>query len=37
MDTRVRLFAIRLLEAVRKDPGYARTLGIEARMTTRIV
>lgn len=37
MDTRARLLAIRLLEAIRKDPGYARTLGIEARMTKRIV
>lgn len=32
MDARARILAIRLMETVRKDPEYARSLGIEAAL-----
>ena len=35
MDTRERILMIRLEEVIRKDPVYARALGIEAGMKKR--
>lgn len=35
MDARTRLLAIRLMEAIRRWPGYAGTLGLEADMKRR--
>ena len=36
MDARTRIQVIRLMELLRKDPGYAKTLGIEAAMKRRL-
>ena len=35
MDARVRILAIRLMETIRKDPVYARSLGIEVGVKKR--
>lgn len=36
MDARTRILTIRLMELLRKDPAYAKTLGIEAGMNERL-
>ena len=32
MDVKARILAVRLAERIRKDPAYARSLGIEAAL-----
>lgn len=34
MEARARILAIRLMEAIQKHPGYARSLGIEVGTKT---